>query len=112
MVTTDPAMRGAVHSVANRQCLWVTRKGARDFSPKVQRPLAGREWSAKYCITPFDPVVGPVAAHSIAGPSDVDDRGVVEESVDDGAGDDRLAEDLGPVAEASIGGQDDGAPLV
>ena len=92
--------------------LWVTRKGARDFSPKVHRPLAGREWSAKYCITSLDPVVSLVAAHSIAGPPDVDDRGVVEESVDDGAGDDRLAEDLGPVAETSIGGQDDGALLL
>jgi len=37
---------------------------------------------------------------------------VVQQPVEDGGGDDRVAQDIAPVAEALVGGQDDAAALV
>src|SRR5262249_46566125 len=43
---------------------------------------------------------------------DVEDVAVVEESVEDGGGDDRVTEHLAPLGKALVGGQDDAAALV
>lgn len=43
---------------------------------------------------------------------DVDGGGVVEQPVEDGAGDDGVAEDVAPGAEALVAGERDGAPFV
>ncbi len=43
---------------------------------------------------------------------DMDDDGVVQEPVEEGGGDDGVAEDLGPLGEAAVRGEDHGALLV
>ena len=43
---------------------------------------------------------------------DLDDDGMVRQSVQQGRGDDVIAEDSAPVLEATIGGEDSGAFLV
>ena len=43
---------------------------------------------------------------------DVDGGGMVQQPVQDGGGQDRIAEDLAPVDEALVAGQDDGGALV
>ena len=43
---------------------------------------------------------------------DLHDDGMVEEAVEEGRGDDGVAEHLAPFGEAAVGGQDDGAALV
>src|SRR5881227_3392003 len=52
---------------------------------------------------------GLVGAHAVALAADVEDGGVAEQAVDDGGGDDRIGEDMAPVGEAAIRGQDDRA---
>ena len=53
-----------------------------------------------------------VFAQPVAGAFDVDDDGVVEQSVEQGGGDDGIAEQLAPFREAAVGGEDHGALLV
>ncbi len=53
-----------------------------------------------------------MSAHAVAATADVDDDGVVDEAVDDGGGDDLVSEDLAPVREATIRGEDDGRRLL
>jgi hypothetical protein len=55
---------------------------------------------------------GCVLAESIAGALDLDDLGVVEQAIEQGGGDDLVAEDVAPFAEAAVGGEDHGAALV
>jgi hypothetical protein len=43
---------------------------------------------------------------------DVDGRGMMQDQVQDGGRDDQIVEDLGPLREAVVGGQDQGAFLV
>ena len=43
---------------------------------------------------------------------DFDDDGVVQESVEQSGGKDVAAEDVVPVTEAAVGGEDEGAPFV
>ena len=45
-------------------------------------------------------------AEPIARPLDLDDDGVMEESVEQRRGDDRVAEDVAPFGEAAVGGED------
>ena len=47
-----------------------------------------------------------VVAQPIAGAFDLDHDGVVQQSVQQGGGDDRIAEDLAPFREARVRGQD------
>ena len=42
----------------------------------------------------------------------IDDDGVVQQSIQQRGGNDGVAEDLAPLAEPAVGGQDDGAALV
>jgi hypothetical protein len=53
-----------------------------------------------------------VAAHSVAVAGDREDGGVVEEAVEDGGGDGGVFEDVAPVGDAAVGGQDDAAVFV
>lgn len=53
-----------------------------------------------------------VLAHRVAVPADVDDVAVVDQAVDERAGHDVVAEDLAPVLEALVGGEDGGGVLV
>jgi hypothetical protein len=53
-----------------------------------------------------------VLAESIAGALDLDDLGVMEQAIEQGGGDDLVAEDVAPFAEAAVGGEDHGAALV
>src|SRR5438132_10833610 len=53
-----------------------------------------------------------IAAHPVAVAANVQYGRVVEKSVDDGRSDDRFVEDLAPVPEPTVGGQDDGATLI
>src|SRR5712691_12226980 len=55
---------------------------------------------------------GVVVFHAPAGPVDGDDVAVVEEAVEDGGGEDLVGEDLAPLAEGLVAGDDDGAFLV
>lgn len=48
-----------------------------------------------------------VGAITVAAAADVEDDGVVDETVDNGAGDDLVGEDLTPIREAAVGGEDD-----
>ena len=45
-------------------------------------------------------------AEAITGALDLDDDGMVEQAVQQGGGDDGVAEDLAPFGEAAIGGED------
>jgi hypothetical protein len=51
---------------------------------------------------------GCVLAESIAGALDLDDLGVVEQAIEQGCGDDLVAEDVAPFAGAAVGGEDHG----
>jgi hypothetical protein len=53
-----------------------------------------------------------VTAHAVAVAADVDDVAVVQEAVDQGGGHDVVAEDLAPLLEALVGGEDGGGVLV
>ena len=53
-----------------------------------------------------------VLAQPIAGTLDLHDDGVVQQSVEQGSGHDRIAEYLAPLGEAPVGGEDHGALLV
>ncbi len=43
-----------------------------------------------------------VLAHAIAGALDLNDHGVMEQSVEERGGDDRIAEDVAPFCEATV----------
>jgi hypothetical protein len=45
-------------------------------------------------------------AHAITGPLDLNDDGVVEQPVEQGGGDNRIAEDVAPFGKAAVGGED------
>ena len=49
---------------------------------------------------------------TVAGALDLNDDGVVQQSVEQGRGDDGIAEHLAPLGEAAVGGEDHGAALV
>src|SRR6187200_405762 len=49
---------------------------------------------------------------AVAGALDLDDDGVVQEAVEERGGDDRVTEDLAPLGEAPVGGEDHRAALV
>ena len=51
-------------------------------------------------------------AQSIRGALDFDDDGVMEEAVEQSGGEDVVADDVAPVPEAAIGGEDEGALFV
>src|SRR5579859_5612614 len=51
-------------------------------------------------------------AEAIARAFDLDDNGMMEETVEERRGDDGVAEDLAPFGEAAVGGENDGAALV
>ena len=51
-------------------------------------------------------------AQAVAGALDLNDDGVVQQSVEQGRGDDGIAEHLAPFGEAAVGGEDHGAALV
>jgi hypothetical protein len=51
-------------------------------------------------------------AEAVAGALDVDDDGVMEEPVEQRGGDDGVTEDLAPLGEASVGGEDHRALFV
>ena len=51
-------------------------------------------------------------AEPVAGAFDLDDDGMMKQAVEQGCGDHGIAEDVGPLGKATIGGQDHGAPLV
>ena len=51
-------------------------------------------------------------AQPVARAFDVDDDGVVEQAVEQGGGDDGVAEQFAPFGEAAVGGEDHGAFLV
>ncbi len=51
-------------------------------------------------------------AQAVAGALDLNDDGVVQQSVEQGRGDDGIAEDLTPFGEAAVGGEDHGAAFV
>ena len=51
-------------------------------------------------------------AQAVAGALDLDDHGVVQEPIEERGGDHRIAEDLAPLGEAAVGGEDHRAPLV
>ena len=53
-----------------------------------------------------------VLAEAIAGSLDLYDLGVVEQAVEQRGGDDLVAEDVAPLAEAAVGGEDHGAALI
>ena len=46
-----------------------------------------------------------VFAQAVGGALDLDDHGVMEEAVEQSGGEDVVAEDFAPVAEAAVGGQ-------
>src|ERR1039458_10593632 len=68
--------------------------------------------SANHSTASSELLLVHVGAHPVAGAADVEDGGGVEQPVDDGGGNHRVGEDLVPVAEAAIGGEDDRAPVV
>ena len=47
-------------------------------------------------------------AELIAGALDLDDLGVMQQTIEQGGGDDLVAEDVAPFAEAAVGGEDHG----
>jgi hypothetical protein len=47
-----------------------------------------------------------VLTEAVARALDLDDDGVVEETVEEGGSDDRVAKDLAPLGEAAVGGED------
>ena len=49
---------------------------------------------------------------SVAGAFDLDDDGVVQQSIEQGGGHYRVAEHLGPFGEVAVGGEDHGAFFV
>ena len=51
-------------------------------------------------------------AEPIARPFDLDDDGVVKQTIEKRGGDDGIAEDLAPFGEAPVGSEDHGTPLV
>ena len=53
-----------------------------------------------------------MGAHAVAVAVDLQDGGVVQETVEDRGGDGRVFEDLAPAGDAAVGGQDDRAVLV
>ncbi len=53
-----------------------------------------------------------VLAHAVAGALDLHDDGVVQQAVEQGGGDHRIAEQAAPFREAPVGGQDHGTTLV
>src|SRR2546430_582744 len=53
-----------------------------------------------------------VLAKAITRTLDLDDDGVVQEAVQEGCGDDGIAEDLAPFGKTAVGGEDHGAALV
>ena len=53
-----------------------------------------------------------VLAHAIAGAFDVHDHRVVQQPVQQGRGDDRIAEHLAPFGKAAVRGEDHGAAFV
>ena len=53
-----------------------------------------------------------VLAQSVAGTLDLDDDGMVEQSVEQRRGDRGITKDLAPLGEAAIGGEDHGAIFV
>ena len=53
-----------------------------------------------------------MAAHAVAAAADVDHDGVVDEAVDNGAGDDLVGEDLAPIGEATVGRKHDWSLLL
>ena len=53
-----------------------------------------------------------VGTEAIAGAFDLDDDGMVEQTVEECRSDDRVAEDLAPFGKAAIAGQDHGALFV
>lgn len=53
-----------------------------------------------------------MATEAVAGALDADDDGVVEQAVEQGGGDDGVAEHLAPFGKAAVGGEDHGAALV
>ena len=55
---------------------------------------------------------GAVAAHAVAVAIDLEDGGVVKESVEDRGGDGGVFEDLAPARDPPVGGQDDAAVFV
>ena len=57
-------------------------------------------------------IAGVVAAHPVAGPVDREHGAVVEEPVEDRGGDGGVVEDLAPLCDAPVGGEDDRAVLV
>ncbi len=57
-------------------------------------------------------VVGAAVAQAVALALEADHRRVVHEAIDEGGGDHRVAEDLAPLLEAAVAGDDDRAALV
>jgi len=53
-----------------------------------------------------------VAAQAVARSLDLDDDSMVEETVEQRGGDDRITEDFTPFGKATVGGEDHGAALV
>ena len=53
-----------------------------------------------------------VFAQAVGRALDFDDHGVMEEAVEQSGGQDVVAEDFAPVAEAAVGGEDHGALFV
>ena len=51
-------------------------------------------------------------AQAVTRSLDLNDDGVMEEAIEEGGGDNWVAEDLAPFGEAAIGGKDHGAALV
>ena len=49
---------------------------------------------------------------AIAGALDLDDLSVMQQAIEQGCGDNLVAEDVAPFAEAAVGGEDHGAALV
>ena len=53
-----------------------------------------------------------MCSEQVAGAFDLDDNGVMQQAVEQGGDNDRIAEHFGPFGEGSIGGQDHGGFLV
>lgn len=53
-----------------------------------------------------------MSAQAIAGALDLDDGGVVQETVEQGCCDDGIVEDVAPFGKAAVGGEDHGAAFV
>src|SRR5689334_15666917 len=71
-------------------------------------PVRPGRWSG-WCAEEAGPLL---LSEPVAFAPDVEDVAVVEQSIEDGGGDDGVAEHLAPLGEALVGGEDDAAALV